>query len=484
MAHHRYPPGPEQGFFDGLRSPLRHDPLAFISRAAREYGDIVCLRFFHFRTYLLFDPEQIEDVIVNNGRKFIKGRILRLNRHIFGNGLLTSEGEFWLRQRRMMQPAFHRNRIANYASTMTDCATSLVQSWEAGQQIDLHAAMMRLTLQIVGKTLFQSDVERDAPRVGKNLQLLLEHTFDFRRLLLTPHWLPTRRNRQAHRAIRELTEIIDGIIEQRRSANTDRGDLLSLLIQAQDEDGSRMTTQQLRDEALTLFLAGHETTASTVSWTWWLLAQNPRVEQKFHAELEAVLAGRLPTLDDIPKLTYTSQIISESLRLYPPAWAMARLAIEDHSLAGYPVPKGTGIAAVTWMVHRDPRWYRSPQEFLPERWQTDLLKTIPRFAYFPFGYGPRQCIGNSFALMEATLVLATVAQRFWFSLIPGHEVTPLASLTLRPRYGLHVEIHSRVRPAKQTLDSGNRLDESAVRSNMGDGSDTPDASQTTANPLN
>jgi cytochrome P450 len=453
MARLRYPPGPEQGFFDGLRSPLRRDPLPFMSRAAREYGDIVCLRFLHFRTYLLFHPDHIEDVIVNNARKFIKGRVLRANRHLFGNGLLTSEGEFWLRQRRMMQPAFHRNRIANYAGTMTGCATQLVQSWRPGQQIDLHEAMMRLTLQIVGKTLFHADVERDAPRVGENLQVLLEHTYDFRRLLITPHWLPTRRNRQAQHAIRELTEIIDRIIQQRRIANPDTGDLLSLLIHAQDEDGSRMTTQQLRDEALTLFLAGHETTASTLSWTWSLLAQNPRVEQKFHTELETILNGRTPTLDDLPQLTYTNHIISESLRLYPPAWAMARLATEDHTLAGYPVPKGTGIAAVTWIVHRDPRWYDNPDEFLPERWDTDLLKNIPRFAYFPFGYGPRQCIGNSFALMEAALVLATLAQHFRFTLVPGHEVTPLASLTLRPRHGLHVEVHSRTPAAKQTCAS-------------------------------
>lgn len=481
MARLHYPLGPEQGFFDGLRSPLRRDPLAFMSHVAREYGDIVCLRFLHYRTYLLFHPEHIEDVIVNNARKFIKGRVLRANRHLFGNGLLTSEGEFWLRQRRMMQPAFHRNRIANYASTMTDCATRLVEFWKPGQQIDLHNAMMRLTLQIVGKTLFHADVDRDAPRVGESLQLLLEHAFDFRRLLITPYWLPTRRNRQAHRAIRELTEIIDRIIEQHRAANADSGDLLSLLIQAQDEDGSRMTTQQLRDEALTLFLAGHETTASTLSWTWWLLAQNPRVEQKLHAELETALDGRAPTLDDLTRLTYTNHIISESLRLYPPAWAMARLAIEDHSLGGYPVPKGTGIAAVTWIVHRDPRWYPNPEEFLPERWETDLLKAIPRFAYFPFGYGPRQCIGNSFALMEATLVLATIAQRLRFTLIPGHQVTPLASLTLRPRYGLHVEIHSRVRTTEQ---SANQLDGSTVRGNTANRSCTPDASQTTAKLLN
>ena len=438
-----YPPGPEQGFFDGLRSPLRQDPLGFMSRASRQYGDIVCLRFFNLRTYLLFHPDHIEDVIVNSAKKFIKGRVLRANRHLFGNGLLTSEGDFWLRQRRMMQPAFHRNRIANYADTMTACATQLLQSWQPGQQLDLHEAMMRLTLRIVGKTLFHADVERDAPEVGENLHVLLEYTMDFRRLLMTPRWLPTRRNLQAKRAVRNLTEIIDRIIQERRASNDDAGDLLSLLIHAQDEDGSRMTTQQLRDEALTLFLAGHETTASTLSWTWMLLAQNPRVEQKLHAELASVLSGRTPTLDDLPRLPYTSHVITESMRLYPPVWAMARLAIEDHELAGYPVPKNTGIAAVSWVVHRDPRWYENPEQFLPERWEGDLLKKIPRFAYFPFGFGPRQCIGNSFALMEASLVLATIAQCFRFSLLANQSVQPLASITLRPRHGLHVQIESR-----------------------------------------
>ena len=438
-----YPPGPEPGFFDGLRSPLRRDPLAFMSRAARNYGDIVCLRFFHIRTFLLFHPDHIEDVLVNNARKFIKGRVLRANRHIFGNGLLTSEGDFWLRQRRMMQPAFHRARIANYASTMTACATRLLESWKPGQALDLHDAMMRLTLQVVSKTLFNTDVERDAPQVGETLAVLLEYTSDFRRLVMTPKWLPTRRNLQANRAVRQLTQIIDRVIQQRRKSAQDTGDLLSMLLQAQDEDGSRMTAQQLRDEALTLFLAGHETTASTLSWTWWLLAQHPRVEEKLHAELDSVLNSRTPTLDDLPQLTYTSHILSESMRLYPPAWAIARLAIEDHELAGYPVPKGTGIAAVPWVVHRDPRWYDAPEVFNPERWEGDLLKKIPRFAYFPFSFGPRQCIGNSFALMEAALVLATIAQQFRFRLVPGHPVVPLPSITLRPRHGLHVQAESR-----------------------------------------
>ncbi len=443
----KYPPGPEQGFFEGLRSPLRRDPLTFMTRVAQEYGDLVCLRFFHIRTFVLTNPEHIENVLIDNAQKFIKGRVLRANRHLFGNGLLTSEGDFWLRQRRMMQPAFHRARIANYAGTMTGCATRLMESWKPGEPIDLHEAMMRVTLQVVGQTLFSADVERDAPQVGETLQVLLEYTADFRRLVMTPQWLPTRQNLKAKRAVRQLTEIIDRIVHEHRQSSEDNGDLLSLLLRAQDEDGSRMTTQQLRDEALTLFLAGHETTASALSWTWWLLAQNQRVEEKLHAELDKVLNGRTPTLEDLPQLTYTSHIVSESIRLYPPAWAIARLAIEDHELGGYAVPKGTGIAAVPWVVHRDPRWYENPEEFIPERWEGELLRKIPRFAYFPFSFGARQCIGNSFALMEANLVLATIAQQFRFRLVPGREVVPMASITLRPRNGLHVVTESRGRAA-------------------------------------
>jgi cytochrome P450 len=442
----QYPPGPEPGFFDGLRSPIRRDPLTFMTRVAREYGDIVCLRFFHIRTFVLTNPEHIENVLVDNAHKFVKGRVLRANRHLFGNGLLTSEGDFWLRQRRMMQPAFHRTRIANYAGTMTECATRLMESWKPGEAIDLHEAMMRLTLQVVGQTLFSADVERDAPQVGETLQVLLEYTADFRRVVMTPQWLPTKQNLKAKRAVRQLTEIIDRIIQQHRESSED-SDLLSLLLRAQDEDGSRMTAQQLRDEPLTLFLAGHETTASTLSWTWLLLAQHPRVEEKLHAELDRVLHGRTPTLHDLSHLIYTSHIVSESMRLYPPAWAIARLAIQDHELGGYAVPKGTGIAAVPWVVHRDSRWYENPEEFIPERWEGELVKKIPRFAYLPFSFGARQCIGNSFALMEANLVLATIAQQFRFCLVPDREVVPMASITLRPRNGLHVVTESRVHVA-------------------------------------
>jgi cytochrome P450 len=422
------------------------DPLNYFTGLARKYGDIAGLRIFNFRLYLINHPDYIEDVLVNHPRKFIKGRVLQANRRVFGKGLLTSEGDFWLRQRRLAQPAFHRARIAGYASTMVEYTERLLHEWQDGEERDIHKEMMRLTMQIVGKTLFDGDVERDAQEVGKSLELLLELGANFRRTLLVPHWLPTPTNIRQERAIRQIEKVLYRIIAEKRASGRDAGDLLSMLLAAQDEDGSRMTDQQLRDETITLFLAGHETTANTLSWTWWLLAQNPAVEARLHAELSEVLAGNAPSLDDLPKLVYTNHVITESLRLYPPAWGTARTAIEDHEIAGYPVPKGSGVSFAQWTVHRDPRWYDAPEEFRPERWEGDLLKRIPKFAYFPFGGGPRQCIGNSFALMEAALILATVAQRFRFRLVEGHPVVPLASITLRPRHGIRVVLESR--PAK------------------------------------
>jgi cytochrome P450 len=440
----KFPPGPSFGLRRWSLGPLNSgDPLKYFTGIIREYGDLVGLRIFNFRILLLNHPDHIEDVLVNHPRKFIKGRVLQANKRVFGRGLLTSEGDFWLRQRRLAQPAFHRARIAGYASTMVEYTERLLHEWQDGEERDIHKEMMRLTLHIVGKTLFDADVEGDAQDIGKSMELLLEFGADFRRTLFVPQWLPTPTNIRVDRAIRQIEKVLYRMIAEKRASSRDAGDLLSMLLAAQDEDGSRMTDKQLRDEAITLFLAGHETTANTLSWTWWLLAQNPAVEAKLHAELRNVLAGRAPSLDDLPKLVYTNYIITESMRLYPPAWGTARTAIDDHEIAGYAVPKGSGVSFAQWTVHRDARWYDAPEEFRPERWEGDLLKRLPRFAYFPFGGGPRQCIGNSFALMEAALILATIAQQYRFRLVEGHPVVPLASITLRPRHGIRVVMESR-----------------------------------------
>jgi cytochrome P450 len=439
----KLPPGPSPESWTASFKNYSRDPLSFMPKLVRDYGDIVTMRYYNFRVYFISHPDFIEQVLVTHNRKFIKGRILRKNRRLFGDGLLTSEGDFWLRQRRLAQPAFHRGRVASYADTMVKYADRLLAEWKDGEERDLHAEMMRLTLQIVAKTLFDADVDKDAKEVGRALGALMELNSDFRKLILTPTWLPTPRNIRAAIAIRRLDKIIFRFIEERRTSGKDAGDLLSMLLAARDEDGSRMTDRQLRDEAITIFLAGHETTANALSWTWMLLSQNPAVEAKLHAELDAVLAGRTPSLDDLPNLRYTGHVITESMRLYPPAWGMARVAIEDVEIGGYPIPKGCGISLAQWVVHRDARWFDAPEEFRPERWEGDLMKRLPRFAYFPFGGGPRQCIGNNFAVMEATLLLATIAQRFRIRLVPGHPVVPMPSITLRPRHGVRGKLEAR-----------------------------------------
>ncbi len=426
---------------------MQQRPLEYFTGLARGYGDVCGLRIGNFRSFVVFHPDTIEDVLVNKARMYHKGRILQANKFLFGEGLLTSEGDFWLRQRRLSQPAFHRERIAGYAATMADYTEQMVAKWRAGEERDIHAEMMSLALRIVGKTLFDADVTRDAKEVGETLDVLLKIGADFGKTVLIPLWIPTPRNLRAKAGVRRLERIIYRIIAERRASalkgELHSGDLLSLLLQVQDDDGSRMNDRQLRDETITLFLAGHETTASTLSWTWWLLAQNPAMEKRLHDELEGMLGGRAPAMDDLPKLPFLGHVLSESLRLYPPAWGIARLAEEEHEIAGYPVLPGYGMATAQWVVHRDPRWFEAPLEFRPQRWENGLAKQLPRFAYFPFGGGPRQCIGNTFALMEASIVLATVAQKFRFELVPGHAVEPFASITMRPRNGIRVRLQSR-----------------------------------------
>ena len=438
-----FPPGPGGSTFAFLFGDRQRDPLAFFTKIARDYGDVSQLRLLNFRTLFINHPDDIEDVLVNKARKFEKGRVMKANMRLFGEGLLTSEGDFWLRQRRLAQPAFHRARVAAYGTTMVEYAERAMRGWKSGEVRDIHEDMMEITLQIVGKTLFNAELTRDAKEVGETMEVLLKLAADFGKSILIPLWVPTPRNLRARMGIRRIEKIIYRIIAQKRAEASDTGDLLSMLLAVQDEDGSRMTDKQLRDETITLFLAGHETTANALSWTIWLLAQNPAAEKKFLDELAGVLNGRAPCVEDMPKLTYTANILTESMRLYPPAWGMARLVKEEVEVAGYKLVPGNGVACAQWVVHRDARWFDEPKRFLPERWEGNLAKRLPRFAYFPFGGGPRQCIGNSFALMEATLILATIAQKFRFKLVEGHPVKPLASITLRPQRGIRAALEAR-----------------------------------------
>jgi cytochrome P450 len=439
----KFPPGPPNRLFGMLFGALQQDPLQYFTDMTQQYGDVWGMRIGNFRSFFINHPDLIEDVLVNKARLYHKGRILQANKYLFGEGLLTAEGDFWLRQRRLAQPAFHRERIAAYAATMADYTEQMLAKWCGGEERDVHQEMMNLALRIVGKTLFDADVTHEARKVGETLDMLLKIASNFGRTVLLPLWVPTPQNLRAKAGVRRIEKIIYRIIAERRKSGHDTGDLLSTLLQVRDEDGTRMNDRQLRDETITLFLAGHETTASTLSWTWWLLAQNPAVEKRFHEELHCVLGGRAPTMDDLPRLTYLGHVLTESLRLYPPAWGMARLAEEEHEILGYPVRPGYGVAMAQWVVHRDARWFDAPLEFRPERWENGLAKRLPRFAYFPFGGGPRQCIGNTFALMEASVVLATIGQKFRLSVLPGQEVRPMASITMRPRNGIRVRLEAR-----------------------------------------
>lgn len=440
------PPGPKGQFLLGVMRDYQRDQFGFVERCAREYGDIVRMKFLYVHSVFLFHPDHIESVLVTNQRNFVKPASMRtpFMQRLVGNGLLTSEGDFWKRQRRLAQPAFHRERVNAYGSVMVNYAERMMERWQSGETRDLHHDMMQLTLEIVAKTLFDADVTDQAKTVGESLTTAVEPfseqaTFKW----LLDNRLPTPGNRRFHRAVSRLDEIVFRIINERRASGEDRGDLLSMLLAAQDEDGSRMSDQQLRDEAMTIFLAGHETTALALSWSWYLLAQYPEVEAKLHAELESVLGGRAPGLADLPALRYTEMIVKETMRLYPPAWAIGRAALQDCEIGGYHIPARSQIYMFQWVTQRDPRYFEQPNEFIPERWTEEFTKQLPRYAYFPFGGGPRQCIGNSFALMEATLIIARMAQKFSLKLVPGQTIKPVPSITLRPESGIRMMIEQR-----------------------------------------
>ena len=422
---------------------MQRDPIAFLSGLARDYGDVVHFTFGPQHLYFFAHPEAVREILVVRARSFQKGRALQRSKIILGEGLLTSEGELHKRQRRLAQPAFHHARIGRYAEVMIERAVRTRERWRDGETLDMHHEMMRLTLSIVAKTLFDAEVDSEAGEIGGALTDLMQ-MFP---LLLNPfaeilRRLPLPQTRRFQKSIRRLDQTIYSIIEERRASGEDRGDLLSMLLLAQDEegDGGGMTDQQVRDETMTLFLAGHETTANALAWTWFLLAQHPEVEREMRRELDEVLGGRVPTPADYSRLPYTEMVLAESMRLYPPAYAMGRLAIEDVEIAGTLVPR-KAIAIVSQAVtHRDPRWWPDPGHFTPHRFAPPGgAPPRPKFAYFPFGGGPRVCIGEGFAWMEGVLLLATIAQKWRMTLL-STDVQRQALITLRPKGGIPMKI--------------------------------------------
>lgn len=440
MTPRPLPPGPAGHFFSGNLAEFNRDRLGFLTRCARVYGDFVPLRFGLRGLFLLSHPDLVEAVLVTNHRCFIKSYAMRQNRLMLGNGLATSEGAFWLRQRRLVQPAFQRSRLAAHAEVMVAEAERLLAGWRDGETRDLHAEMMRLTLQIAVKTLFGAEVGRDAVDVEQAIHAALaSHDARLKSVLPVPEWLPTPGNLRLRRAVRRLDAVMDRIIAQRRADGVERDDVLSLLLQARDAEGRAMSDRQLRDEAITLLLTSHETIALVLSWTWYLLARHPRVEARLRAEWDAVLGGRPPRAADLPQLRFTEQVVTESIRLYPPAYVLARDAALECAIDGYRIPAGSTVLMSPWVLHRDERFFEAPDRFWPERWADDRMQRLPRYAYFPFGGGPRLCIGSDFARTEAALVLATVGQPFRFALL-NEPVTPYPSFTLCPQPGARVRV--------------------------------------------
>ncbi len=446
------PPRPEQvqPGQAGAGPRFNPNPLELLPALAQTYGDVVDFSGEE-NAYLLSNPKDIEFVHVQTGRLFDKGYAQgpALQR-LFGNGLVVSEGDFWLRERRMVQPAFHRGRIQGYGEVMVNYAQRLLEGWHDGEVRDVHADMMRVTLDIIVKTLFDVETDERATQFGHAMDGMLGGMAQLYRAT-SPQEAESAQLRFGE-AMARIDRFVADVIAGRRAdlgedgqdGQTDRGDLLSLLLAAQDEAGGGMTDQQLLDESKNLILAGHETTSNTLSWTWWLLSQNPEAEAKLHAELDEVLGGKAPDVDDLPKLPYTKNVIAEAMRILPPVWSVGRRAKQDMQLGGYFVPAGTMLNMSQWVVHRDARWFPDPLAFRPERWEDGLEKQLPKYAYFPFGGGPRVCVGENFARMEAPLLLATIAQRYKLRVLPDQRIELEPSITLRPKYGLKVQLEARV----------------------------------------
>jgi cytochrome P450 len=440
----RSPPGPPGGYLGGHIRAFERDRLGSLTGWAREHGDVVELRFGPRRSWIVSDPELIGQVLLAPAGAFRKDRFTRDLRGVLGKGLLTSDGEFWRRQRSLAQPAFHRRRVEGYAGIMVESAARTLQAWRPGEVRDVHADMMPLTLDIVGRTLFGADLAAEARVIGGSLTTVLDYyRHREQRPLLMALGLPSPGEGAFRAAVRRLDQVVFGIIEQRRSGKAKGGeDLLAMLLEAQDEEGAGMTDRQLRDEMVTLLLAGHETTAIALSWTWWLLARHPQVDERLAAEL-ADLGGAPPGIADLPRLRYTEAVLKEAMRLYPPAWLIGREALRDGELGGYPFRRGHQMLMSQWVVHRDPRWHSEPLAFTPERWLPPAVKDGPSFAYFPFGGGPRSCLGEPLAWLEGALILATLTQRWRVAPVPGAAVQRQPLLTLQPRGGLPLVLRAR-----------------------------------------
>jgi cytochrome P450 len=440
------PPGPRGGLLLGSLPEIRRDPLAFLSRVGAEYGDIVRIRLGPLNAFVLNHPDDVEHVLITHQHRFIKGRTLSRARRLFGHGLLTSDGALHTRQRRLVQPVFHRTRLNDYAGIMATAAAERRDTWRDGHVIDIAGEMNRLTLMITARLLFGRDGDAVAAEIGEALDIVSSH-FEVAVLPFAfVDLLPLPRARRFHIARQKLDRAIYGVIERRRRDGGERNDVVSSLMASRDEgDGEPMSDGQLRDELVTLLLASHETTANALGWTWYLLSGHADATERMHGEIDSVLgAGRLPTAADVQGLPFTRMVLAESMRLYPPAWLIARVAVEDHQVRGYTIPRGAIVVLSPWIAHRNKVHFPGPERFEPDRWQPELQNGRPRFSYFPFGGGSRGCMGEAFAWMEGVILLSVIAQRWRFRFVdaPRHPAMH-PGLTLTPKEGIRVRVEER-----------------------------------------
>ncbi len=438
---------PKQNFLFGSALVFRKDPISFLMKTSEDFPEIARFRFAHLPMVLLSDPETVRHVLQTNNKNYKKGIEYEHLKPVLGEGLLTSEGDFWLRQRRLAQPAFHKDKIAGFAEEMVACTSDILDKWDEKKSsaIDIHSEMMHLALNIVGRTLLSTNVLDEANEVEKALAISIEESFHrVQALINLPLWLPVPRHLKYNKSRESLNKIVEKIIRERRNSAHRYNDLLEMLMDVQDEDtGEKMSDKQLRDEIMTIFLAGHETTANALTWGIYLLSQHPGVLSKFYEEIDSVLGKRTPSFDDLKNLPYLNQIIHEVLRLYPPAWILGRTALADDEIAGVKVSKGNNMIISPYQIHRSKKYWENPDDFVPERFTPEKMKDLHKFVYFPFGGGPRFCIGNNFALIEMQLIFAMIGQRFRFQLEPGFKVEADPLITLRPKYGMKMNLSTR-----------------------------------------
>jgi cytochrome P450 len=442
---YRFPPGFQRNLlWFALRKFRPVNPILLFQHLADTYGDIAHYKIGHHHIIFLNHPEYIREVLVVQNDNFIKERTVQRSKMLLGKGMITSEGAAHRVQRQAAQPAFHRQRIGEYAAAVVEEAKRTRDLWRAGEQRDVAVDMMHLTLNVVAGTLFATDLHQEVYELAAAINRIMG-LYNFLIMLPAAEWLVHLRPPGLAafvRARNRIDAVVYRMIDAHRQIGRDRGSLLDLML-ASSPANDQESRQSLRDQVITIFLAGYETVANALSWTWYLLSQNPECELRFHDEVDSVLQSRLPTVDDVSRLRYTENVLAESLRLYPPAWAMGRYARDDFALGEFVLPARTTVLISQFVTHRDPRYFPDPLRFDPDRFSTDAKARRTKFTYFPFGAGPRQCIGESFAWMEGVLILATLAQKWKLKLVPGHRVEPQPLITLRPKYGMLMQVEPR-----------------------------------------